>query len=316
VRFRAVILLLLTIVAGCGRSKKRTIAMIPKGTAHLFYVTVHAGAAAAAKQYGIELEWNGPAAETDYSRQIQILDSYIARQVDGIAIAATEKTALNASLERAKAAKIPVTVFDSGVDSDNYMTFIATNKFEARQMGARKLAKLIGSKGKVAVLLHAPGSVSTMDRERGFQAVIDKEFPAIKIVASQYGMTDSAKSMAAAENMLTAHPDLDGLFASAEPGSVGAVQAIKARKLTGKLKFVSFDSSDGLIEALKEDVIQAMVVQDPYKMGHDAVVALADKLNGKAPPKRMDLSARVVTKADLEKPETQHLLNPLKFASR
>ena len=225
--FRVAVLLVFTLLAGCSRTKKRTIAMIPKGTSHLFYVTVHAGAEAAAKEQGLELEWNGPAAETDYSRQIQILDSYIARQVDGIAIAATEKTALNASLERAKAANIPVVVFDSGVDSDNYMTFIATNNFEAGQMGARTLAKLIGGKGKVAVVLHAPGSVSTMDRERGFQDVIGKEFPGISIAATQYGMSDSAKSMAAAENMLTAHPDMDGMFASAEPGSVGAVQAIR-----------------------------------------------------------------------------------------
>ena len=311
-RFRIAVLSILTLIAGCNRTKKRTIAMIPKGTAHLFFVTVHAGAEAAAKEYGLELEWNGPAAETDYSRQIQILDSFIARQVDGIAIAATEKTALNASLARAKAANIPVTIFDSGVDSDNYMTFIATNNFEGGQMGARSLAKLIGGKGKVAVVLHTPGSVSTMDRERGFQEVIAKEYPGIRIVATQYGMSDSAKSMAAAENMLTAHPDLDGLFASAEPGSVGAVQAIKARNLSGKIKLVSFDSSDGLIDALKENIIQAMVVQDPYKMGHDAVKSLADKLNGQTPPKRVDLSARLVTKADLDKPETQQLLNPLK----
>ncbi len=311
-RFRVAAFVLLTLLAGCNRTKKRTIAMIPKGTAHLFYVTVHAGAEAAAKEYGIELEWNGPPTETDYSRQMQILDSFIARQVDGIAIAATERTALNGSLARAKAANIPVTVFDSGVDSDDYMTFIATNNFEAGQMGARTLAKLIGGKGKVAVVLHAPGSVSTMDRERGFEAVIAKEFPGIKIAARQFGMSDSAKSMAAAENMLTAHPDLDGMFASAEPGSVGAVQAIKARNLAGKIKLVTFDSSDGLIDALKENIIQAMVVQDPYKMGYDSIKSLADKLNGQTPPKRVDLSARVVTKADLDKPETKQLLNPLK----
>ena len=311
-RLRIGLLLVLVLLGGCNRSKKRTIAVIPKGTAHLFWLTVRAGAEAGAKEYGLEMEWNGPPAETDYSRQIQILDSYIARQVDGIALAATEKTALNNSLERAKAAGIPVTIFDSGVDSDNFMTFIATNNFEAGQLGARALAKLIDNKGKVAVVMNAPGSVSTMDRERGFQETIDKEFPNIKVVATQYGMSDRAKAMSAAENMLTAHPDLDGLFASAEPSSVGAAQAVKGRNLAGKLKLVTFDSSDGLIEALKDNVIQAMVVQDPFKMGHDAVKTLADKLNGQSPPKRIDLSARVIMKADLDKPEIQQLLNPVK----
>lgn len=311
-RLRIAVLLILALSAGCNRTKKRTIAVIPKGTAHLFWLTVRAGAEAGAKEYGLEMEWNGPPAETDYSRQIQILDSYIARQVDGIALAATEKTALNNSLERAKAAHIPVTIFDSGVDSDNYMTFIATDNFEAGQMGARTLAKLIGGKGKVAVVMNAPGSVSTMDRERGFQETIGKEFPDIKIVATQYGMSDRAKAMAAAENILTAHPELDGIFASAEPSSVGAAQAVKGRNLSGKIKLVTFDSSDGLIDSLKEGIIQAMVVQDPFKMGHDAVKSLADKLNGQTPPKRVDLSARVVTKADLDKPEIKQLLNPIK----
>ena len=311
-RLRIAVLVILALSAGCNRTKKRTIAVIPKGTAHLFWLTVRAGAEAGAKEYGLEMEWNGPPAETDYSRQIQILDSYIARQVDGIALAATEKTALNNSLERAKAAHIPVTIFDSGVDSDNYMTFIATDNFEAGQMGARTLAKLIGGKGKVAVVMNAPGSVSTMDRERGFQETIVKEFPDIKIVATQYGMSDRAKAMAAAENILTAHPELDGIFASAEPSSVGAAQAVKGRNLSGKIKLVTFDSSDGLIDSLKEGIIQAMVVQDPFKMGHDAVKSLADKLNGQTPPKRVDLSARVVTKADLDKPEIKQLLNPIK----
>ena len=311
-KIRITLLLVVALLGGCNRSKKRTIAVIPKGTAHIFWLTVRAGAEAGAKEYGLEMEWNGPPAETDYTRQIQILDSYIARQVDGIALAATEKTALNNSLERAKAAGIPVTIFDSGVDSDSFMTFIATNNFEAGQMGARTLAKLIDNKGKVAVVMNAPGSVSTMDRERGFQQTIEKEFPGIKIVGSQYGMSDRAKAMAVSENMLTANPDLDGIFASAEPSSVGAAQAVKARNLTGKIKLVTFDSSDGLIEALKENTIQAMVVQDPFKMGHDAVKSLADKLNGQAPPKRIDLSARVVMLADLDKPDIQQLLNPIK----
>jgi ribose transport system substrate-binding protein len=205
---------------------------------------------------------------------------------------------------------MPVTVFDSGLDSTNFMTFVATDNYAAGQMGARKLAELIGGKGKVAVVMNAPGSVSTMDRERGFDEAMAKEFPQIQVVARQFGMSDRAKAMAAAENMLTAHPDLGGMFASAEPGSVGASQALKTRGLAGKTKLVAFDTSDGMTEDVRAGVIDAMVAQDPFRMGFEAVRTVADKLNGKTPPKRMDLQAVVITKADLEKPEIKALLFP------
>ncbi|HLJ45668.1 MAG TPA: substrate-binding domain-containing protein [Bryobacteraceae bacterium] len=300
-------LLLLTSCQGRG---KKTIAVIPKGTSHMFWISVHAGAAAAGQKYGVNVEWNGPPLETDYDRQIQIVDSMIARHVDGIAVAAAERKALLQSLDRAAALGIPVTVFDSGVDGDNYMTFIATNNYEAGQMGARELARLVNGKGKVAIVMHAPGSASTMDRERGFNDVLSKEFPNIHIVGQQYGMSDRSKAMAAAENILTANPDLDGFFASSEPSSVGIALALKSRGLAGKVKFVAFDSSDTEIEDLKAGVSDAMVVQDPFGMGFQAVETLVNKLNGKTPPKRIDLAPHVVHKDDLDKPEIKQLLAP------
>ena len=298
VRSKLLLIFALVALTACQGSKKRTIAVIPKGTAHLFWVTVRQGAEDAGKEFGVDILWNGPAQETDYGRQLEILDSMINRHVDGIVVAATEKKVLNQSLARAKQLGIPVTVFDSGVDSDDYISFVATNNFEAGQLGARKLAALLGGKGKVAVVMNAPGSASTVERERGFADAMAKEFPGIQIVATQFGMSDRAKSMSVAENMLTAHPDLNGFFASAEPMSVGTSQALKSRSMAGKIKFVGFDSSEGLIDDMKAGVIDALVVQDPHKIGYEAVKTIVDKLNGKSPSKRLDLGAKVITKAD------------------
>ena len=283
--------------------------MVPKGTAHVFWQSVHAGAVAGGREFHAEILWDGPPNETDYSRQLEILDSMLNRHVDGVVVAAADRTILNASLDRAAAAKIPVVVFDSGVDSTNYVSFVATNNFEAGKLGGRKLAALLNGKGTVAMIQNAPGSASTMDRERGFKEAL-KEFPGIQLVAEQYSMSNRAKAMSAAENILTAHPQLDGIFASSEPSSVGASQAIKSRALQGKLKFVAFDSSDGLIEDLNAGVIDALVAQDPFKMGYEAVHAVAEKLDGKTPGKQIDLSAAVITKADLDKPEIKALLHP------
>jgi ribose transport system substrate-binding protein len=297
-------------LAGCHGKQRKTVAVVPKATAHLFWVTVHAGAAAAGRDFDVDVLWNGPSAETDYARQVQIVDSMIARQVDGLVVAAQDRTTLNASLDRAAAAHIPVTVFDSGVDSTNYMSYIATNNFEGGQVAARKLGTLLNGKGKLAMLMNAPGSKSTMDRESGFEEVLRKEFPGMEIVARQFSMSDRAKAMAAAENFLTAQPDLDGMFASSEPSSVGAALALKSRGLAGKVKLVAFDASEELVADLKDGSIDALVAQDPFKMGYDAVKTLADKWKGGTPPKTIDLNARVVTKSDLDQPEIKSLLFP------
>lgn len=294
----------------CGGARRKRVAVIPKATSHLFWVSVQAGALAAGKEFGLEVLWNGPAMETDYSRQIQILDSMVAQRVDGIAIAAAERQALVGPVNRAVASGIPVTVFDSGLDSENYMSYVATDNYEAGKLGGRTLAEMLGRKGQVAVLMHAPGSQSTMDRERGFRDVLAAEYPKIRIVAEQFGMSDRSKSRAAAENILSAHPDLDGFFASTEPSSSGLSLALKSRELAGKIKFVGFDASDSMVEDLHAGVIDAIVVQDPFQIGFEAVKTLADKLNGRQPPKRIDLHARVLTKADLDKPEIRDLLAP------
>ena len=307
---RLLVFFLLLTLLNCTASRRKVIAVVPKATSHLFWVSVQSGAMAAGRDLGVEVLWNGPATEIDFSRQIEIVDSMIARHVDGLALAAQDRTALDGSLDRAAKEGIPVTVFDSGVDSTNYMCFVATNNYEAGQMAARKLAELVHGQGSIAMVLHVPGSFSTMERERGFEDAMAKEFPKIQIVQKQYGMSDRSKAMAAAENILTAHPTLDGIFGSTEPSSIGTALALKSRGLSGKIKFVAFDAAEGMIADLKGGTIDALVAQDPYRIGYQAVATLVDKLHGKTPPKRIDLSARVITKADLDKPDVQALLNP------
>jgi ribose transport system substrate-binding protein len=275
----------------------------------MFWLTVQKGAFDAGRELNVDIQWNGPAAETDFSRQIQIVDSMVAQRVDGIALAAGDRTALVAPVERATAANIPVTVFDSGLDSTQYVSYVATDNVEAGRLAARTLIDLMGAKGKIGVLMHAPGSASTMDREKGFTETIASSAPGIQIVATQYGMSDRSKARAAAENILTAHPDLTGMFASSEPSSVGASLAIQGRNLKDKVTLVAFDASDTMVEDLRAGAIDAMVVQDAYRMGYEAVKTLVDKLNGKTPPRRLDLHAARVQAKDLNESEVKRLLN-------
>jgi len=301
---------LATWLAACHRSNQKIIGVVPKAVSHLFFVSVHAGVDQAARDFHVNTLWNGPDNETDYTRQIEIVDAMVARRVDALAISATEERALVAPIERAIRAGIPVTVFDSAVAIDNYVSFIATDNYGAGCTAARTLARLIGGKGSVGMVMQKPGGTSTMLRERAFEDTVAKEFPGIRIVARQYGMADPARSRAAAENILTAYPDLAGLFASSEAASIGSIQAARSRNRAGTLKLVTFDFSQTHVEALSDGTIDVMLVQDPFRIGYEAVKSLAAKLSGQAPPRRLDLPVRSIVKSDLEKPEIRAFLSP------
>jgi ribose transport system substrate-binding protein len=285
------------------------LAVIPKANADLFFLTVHAGAEEAARKMNVGITWSGPDRETDYGRQIEIVDVMIARRVDGLAISATDDQALIGPLQRVSQAGIPITIFDSAVGIDNYVSLVATDNYGGGCTAARLLATLLPGAGPVAMLMQKPGGVSTQLRERGFEETIGREFPRLKIVTRQFGMGDRARSMAVAENFLTAHPDLAGIFASSEASSIGSIRAIRSRHLSGKIKLITFDVSDLHLEALREGTAHVMLVQDAFRIGYEAVKSLADKLNGRVPTRRIEIPARVVMKEDLDKPEFKELLD-------
>lgn len=292
----------------CHRDSKRIIGVVPKGRAHLFWQSVQAGAVAAAREEGVEINWNGPATETDFNGQLQIVEAMINRHVDAIALAPIDKKVMVSVVERAAKSNIPVIIFDSGIDTDQFVSLVATDNYLAGQMAADRMGFILEGKGKIFMVAVQPGAASTMAREQGFEDRLKEKFPEIKIVDKRYGMADFAKSLAVAENMLTAHPDAVGLFASNESSAVGAAQALRARK--SKVKMVGFDWSQSLIDDLKSGLIDSLVIQHPFKMGYESVKAAVAKLNGKQVEKINNLAPRLITKDDLDKPDVQEQLNP------
>ena len=282
--------------------------MVPKGRAHLFWQSVHAGAIAAARDANVEILWNGPATETDFNGQLQIIDSMINQHVDAIAVAPIDRTAMVSVVDRATKQGIPVIVFDSPVDTPNFVAQVATDNHQAGRMAAERMAKVLGGKGEVAIIAVEVGAASTMAREAGFEEGIHKDAPGIKIMDKKYGNADFAQSLAVSENMLTAYPGLSALFASNESSSVGAARAIKSRK--SAVKLVGFDSSPSLLEDLKSGLIDSLIVQDPFRMGHDSVMAAVGKLRGGTPEKIQNLPPRVVTRENMTDPEIQKVLSP------
>jgi ribose transport system substrate-binding protein len=304
----ALALLICSGLASCRQQKKTTIAVIPKGRAHLFWQSVHAGAEKAAQEAGVDIQWNGPTSETDYAGQIQIVENMITRRVDAICLAPIDKKIMVSVVERAARSAIPVVIFDSGIDTDQFVSQVATDNYAAGRLGAERMGQLLAGKGKVLMVAVQPGGASTMQRELGFEEALKEKYPGITIVEKQYGMADFAKSLAVAENMLTAHPDAEGMFASNESSAVGAAQAVKGRK--SKIKLVGFDWSPTLLQDLENGVVDSLVVQHPFKMGEEAVKAAVAKLRGQGVEKMNNLAPRLVLRDDLAKPEVQAQLNP------
>ena len=296
------------LVAGCAKSDKKRIAVIPKGNTHLFWQSVHAGAVAAGRETNVEIVWNGPESENDFTGQLKIVEAMINQRVDAIALAPIDKTAMVAVVERAGRENIPVIIFDSGIDTQNFVSQVATDNYAGGQMAAERVAKILNGKGKVAIVAVQPGAASTLLREQGFEETVQKSYPGIQILDKRYGMADFSKSLGITENMLTAHPDLDALFASNESSSVGAAQALKGRK--SQVKLVGFDSSPTLLEDLQTGVIDSLVTQDPFRMGFDCVQAAMKKLQGGTPEKIQNLPPLVVTKENLNDPAVQKRLKP------
>ena len=294
--------------AACRRDGRRIIGVVPQGRTHLFWQSVHAGSVAAARELGVEISWNAPSTETDYNGQLQILDSMINRRVDALCLAPIDPNAVVSAVERAADAKIPVVIFDTGVGTERYAAWVATDNFLAGQTAARRIAELLSGKGKVAIVAAVPGVASTNAREQGFEQTIKSEFPGITIADKRYGNSDAARSMAVSENMLTAITDLDAFFAVNEAASIGASQALKSRE--SKVRLVGFDWSPTLIDDLRSGVIDSFIAQDPFQIGLKSVTAAVHALNGQTVQKIQRLAPRLIRRQDLERPEVWKLLNP------
>jgi ribose transport system substrate-binding protein len=306
------------VFAGCGPKSEtapapgsppqRTIAVIPKGTTHVYWQSVHAGAKAACDELGFKMDWIGPERETDRERQIQIIEDFIAQKVDGVVLAPLDRKALVPSVEKLASLKIPCAIIDSGIDTDQYTCFAATDNYQGGVLAARRMGKTLGGKGKVVVLKYVPGSASTTDRENGFMDTIKKEFSGIEIVDTKYGQDTVETALQAAEDLLTRHPDLQGFYACNAPTAVGALQALTSQKRT-EVKLVGFDAEKALLDGLKSGQIDALVVQNPYKMGYEGVKAVAAALKGETGPKKIDTGVELITLDRLDDPKIKALLN-------
>lgn len=299
-----------TSVGSTSGSPALRIAVAPKGTAYDFWKAVKAGAEKAGQENGAQILWNGPSKETDTAGQITIIEDFITQKVDAIVMAATNATSLAPTIQKATDAGIPVVTIDSGVNSDLPKSLVATDNEKGAAEAARQLAKLIGGPGKVGMLPFIKGAATSDAREKGFKDGL-KAHPELTLVSTLYSDGQSDTAMRKTEDMLTAHPDLAGLFAANEPGAIGAAQVLRMRGKAGTVKLVAFDAGAPEIKGLEEGTIQALIVQNPFQMGYLGVQTAVKVKRGDPVEKRIDTGVTVVTRANMNEPAVQQLLYPM-----
>lgn len=318
-------LLAASLVAGCSKSepagdapkgaKRYRIAVIPKGTTHEFWKSVHAGAQQAADEFGnVDILWKGPLLENDREGQINVVQDFITSNVSGIVLAPLDAQALIRSVKDAKALNIPTVIFDSGLDDESVIvSYVATDNYKGGVMAARELGKRLKDKpGGAIILRYNPGSESTHQREQGFLETLAKEFPDVKILSSdQYAGTTPEASLDKCQQIFQKYEkDLAGVFAVCEPNGTGMLGALEDLRMSGKVVFVSFDPSPKLIQAMRDGKCHGIVLQDPIRMGYLAVKAMVEHLNGQTVPKRIDTGEYLATPENMNTEEMQKLLSP------
>ncbi|MBM3296964.1 MAG: substrate-binding domain-containing protein [Candidatus Aminicenantes bacterium] len=260
---------------------------------------------------GGNILWKGPQKEDDRAQQVTVVEDFISRGVDGIVLAPLDDRALCIPVKDAREAGIPVVVIDSGLQGEDYVSFVATDNHRGGVLAARRLAELLPGGGDIFLVRYQEGSASTVERERGFLETVLKEFPRLKIlVQDQYAGSTTETAYQLLENLLSRFPDVEGIFCPNESSTFGGLRALQEAGLAGKVMFVGFDSSPKLLQALKEGHLHGLVHQDPVKMGYLGVTQVVEHLRGRAVEARVDTGVYLVTRDNMEDPAIRVLINP------
>jgi len=308
-------------IAACSKSGSRanglTIAVIPKGTTHEFWKSIHAGAVQASQELSaqgqpVTIIWKGPLREDDREQQVQVVEGFLSQGVQGIVLAPLDNVALVRPVEEARRAGVPTVIIDSGLETDSTVSFVATDNYKGGQMAADRLGVLLNNRGAVLLLRYAEGSASTTERERGFLDQLKAKYPGIRVVSSdQYAGPTRETAKRASENLLNRFGSgLQGIFTVNESSTIGMLLALQDIGLAGKIRFVGFDASAILLDAIKARQLDGIVVQNPMRMGYLGVKTMADYLRGKPVERRIDTGVMLVTGANLDSAATQEVIHP------
>ncbi len=293
-----------------GADRRLQIAVVPKGSTHQFWKSIHAGAIKGGIEANVDVLWQGPVREDDRQMQIQVVQNFVSRGVDAIVLAPLDSRSLVGPIEAAAGRDIPVVIIDSGLDSTVQAAFIATNNYEGGRSCGRRLAEVIGGRGTVLMLRFMEGHASTTAREHGFLDAIG-EFADIEVVSdNQRAGATLETALQASQNLLNRFPDVDGVFAVNETSTQGMLRALQTAGRAGTTRLVGFDANETLVAALAAGTIHGLAVQDPFAMGYLGVKAAAAAARGIEHDTYVETRLMMITPDNMGEPVARQLLSP------
>jgi len=291
--------------------KKRMVAVIPKGTIHEFWKSVHAGAVKAGREEDADILWQGPAKEDDRTGQIEVVQNFTSRGLDAIVLAPLDDKALARPVEAAVKRGIKVVIIDSDLKSKAMSSFVATDNYEAGRLAAKRMGELFPEGGRIMVMRYLEGSASNANRENGFLDGLKESAPKCTVISSnQHAGVTAESALKTAQNLLNRFPKVDGIFTPNAPTGFGMLRALQISGRAGKVKLIAFDATEPLLNALETGQVAGLVVQDPFLMGYLGVKIALAAVRGETVKERIDTGARFITAGNLSEPEVVDLIKP------
>lgn len=297
----------LSVPASMAGADDMYIPLVSKGFQHQFWQAVKSGAEQAADEYGVTITFEGPDNETMVDRQIDMLAAALANNPKAIGFAALDSQAAIPLLKQASEKGIPIIAFDSGVDSDIPVSTATTDNLAAAGLAADKMAEMIGGKGKVAVVAHDQTSRTGIDRRDGFVNRMAEKYPDIEVVTVQYGQGDHLKSTEVTKAILTANPDLNGIFGTNEGSAIGVVNGVQELGTDG-LVIIGYDSGKAQKDAIKSGLMAGAITQNPVGIGYETVKAAVAAVNGEEVPALIDTGFYYYDASNIDDPKIAAVL--------
>lgn len=286
------------------------IALITKMVDSPYWQTVKTAAEEKASELGnVVVTHLGPTVESDINSQISIVETCISGGYDGIILAACDIDALIEPVKKAKASGIPVVMIDSGLSEPVYDAFLSTDNVASGRECAKLMAQLIGGVGQVGIVNFSAGSSTAIDRETGFRAELEENFPELEIVAVQYCDSDSTVASNQATDMLNAFENLSGIWGANDQAAIGVANAVRNSD-HNQVVVIGFDNSADIIAGLEEGIIQGTAVQMPTTMGSSGVSLVMDLIQGiEIIEKEIDTGVYMVSGENLYEDSSQQALH-------
>jgi ribose transport system substrate-binding protein len=295
------------LASGAFAQDKMYIPLISKGFQHQFWQAVKAGADKAGTELDVTVSFEGPDNETQVDKQIDMLAAALAKHPAAIGFAALDSQAAIPLLKQAQEAKIPVIAFDSGVDSDIPVATAATDNLAAAALAADKLAALIGDAGPVAVVAHDQTSRTGVDRRDGFVNRMKEAHPNVEIVDIEYGGGDHLQSTEITKAILTAHPDIKGIFGTNEGSAIGVVNGVRESGAKNVV-IVGYDSGKAQKDAIRDGTMAGAITQNPVGIGYETVKAAVAAAKGEPVEKTIDTGFYWYDKTNIDDPKIAAVL--------